>query len=49
MSYLRAFLVKCFTMPFEPADWHERWTTAQLWRWYEEEMLRAAKCERKTS
>ncbi|MFE4863288.1 hypothetical protein [Streptomyces sp. NPDC056670] len=38
MSYLRAFLVRCFTLGFESEseDWHEKHSTAQMWRWYEE-------------
>jgi hypothetical protein len=36
MSFLRAFLVRVHTYGFEDPDWHERYSTAQLWRWYEQ-------------
>jgi hypothetical protein len=36
MSFLRAFLVRQLTIGFENPDWHREYSTAQLWRWYEQ-------------
>jgi hypothetical protein len=38
MSFLRAFLVKRLHAPAwgHTPDWHHDFSTAQLWRWYEQ-------------
>ncbi|WP_164331342.1 hypothetical protein [Streptomyces sp. RLB1-9] len=39
MSYLRAFLVRRLRLPYlhdDMPDWHVEYSTAQLWRWYEQ-------------
>jgi hypothetical protein len=39
MSFLRAFLIKRLSLPILDdayPDWHRDYTTAQLWRWYEQ-------------
>lgn len=36
MSFLRVFLVKQLSLPFDSPHWHEKYSTARLWRWYEQ-------------